>query len=747
MEEEIITPEEEVFDYNKLRYILDKDGYIFHASFGGLVVCDLGECTEYIGDIPEGYSTIEEWFEGENDKLNAWKIVDDNLVFDNVRYEQLQARYKAEADDNRTVVYKEIKNITSIVDEDVYEKYMQSSSNLAKISSANDSNKFASKFIYLKANENIKGTIQIKFNNNNFLTNDATSKNESGISFAVNTDRSINMNGTSTDDIEFNIAGTNISIEPVLTFKKNVNYHLSSGGYVLKMFHYDGTDRTEIYSGTGGIINFTDNDKQVTQIVLYIPNGTVLKNKTIYPMLNLGTAAEPYIMYEGNVATIDLENYTFKTGDNIKIENGTPILNNEIYINNDLYIGDDFIIGGNFYELSSIDMPKTYKNTTYFYTDKDTSLYVTYPNITQNLEYENTQSKNGGFSVDKEGNVSLKDALLNGGIIKIFDKSGQLLLKLDTNGQKFYDTNNNEIGTIGVVREGNQDTLAFAMNVDWDSVDESKSMAWGLFDKDGNFMPIFYLKGYYGAEDSEYGGELIIEGNLSTETLEVVKDTITTGGVGVNIINANGDIIFSAETATPFFNLANLIFSYISDGGKQCIDFSDCILTNMKNVPQTDENLNYISGSANSHIFASFKDGGSVIIFENSSDKNLKKNIKETSKTALDKIKKIKHKEFNWKSNNKHQDIGYIAQEIKEIDESFVHYTKYKDQYGEEKENWQINTLSVLATATKAIQEQDEEIEQLKEKDKQKNELIQSLMKRLEKLENQLMKGEKHEKS
>lgn len=318
--------------------------------------------------------------------------------------------------------------------------------------------------------------------------------------------------------------------------------------------------------------------------------------------------------------------------------------------------------------------------------------------------------------------------------LNIYDQNNNMLMSLSQDGQKFYDTNGNEIGTIGVVREDSRDTLAFAMNVDWDSVNESKSMAWGYFDKKGKFLPVFHLVGTYGAETSEYGGKLAIEGGLSTESLEVIGNTIESGDTSFNIVDANGNTIFSADTSTPFFNIVNLILSYISDSGKQCIDFSDCVLTNMKNVPQTDENLNYISGSANSHIFASFKDGGSVIIFENSSDMNLKKNIKKSSHVALDKIKKIKHKEFDWKSNNKHQDIGYIAQEMKEIDESFVHYSKYKDQNGEEKENWQINTLSVLATVTKAIQEQNKEIEELKKKDKQKDEQINQLQNEINEL-------------
>lgn len=106
MEEEIIVPEEEVFAYDKLRYILDKNSYVCHASLGGLIVCDLGECTEYNGEVPSGYSTIEEWYDREIEKLNAWKIVEGNLVYDENRYSEIQKRCEKEEEENTPSTHK-----------------------------------------------------------------------------------------------------------------------------------------------------------------------------------------------------------------------------------------------------------------------------------------------------------------------------------------------------------------------------------------------------------------------------------------------------------------------------------------------------------------------------------------------------------------------------------------------------------------------------------------------------------------
>ena len=59
-----------------------------------------------------------------------------------------------------------------------------------------------------------------------------------------------------------------------------------------------------------------------------------------------------------------------------------------------------------------------------------------------------------------------------------------------------------------------------------------------------------------------------------------------------------------------------------------------------------------------------------------SSDIRLKDNIKDSEVTAMDLIKKIKVRQFDWNDNSQngylmstHQDIGFIADELEELDE------------------------------------------------------------------------------
>ena len=311
MEEEIITPEEEVFDYHKLRYILNSDGYVHHASLGGLIVCDLGECTEYNGEIPSGYETIEEWLDSEIDKLNAWKIVDGNLLFDENKYAELNARCKQEEIDNSPVYHHELYGLQQKIEEiqDISNSRYSKSSATGKVIFIKDVIKTFPKIKITDINPYIFNKIDLISTGKNMLFNDAATQTIAGVEFRQNEDRSITINGTSTENIEYPIGGTSSNTIPFLCFKKGLDYFLSSNNYQIKMYNFDGTDRTEVYSGTGGIINFTDENKVVTQIVLCIPSGTTIEDVTIYPQLEFGNSASEYETFIYNQYNIDFSEY------------------------------------------------------------------------------------------------------------------------------------------------------------------------------------------------------------------------------------------------------------------------------------------------------------------------------------------------------------------------------------------------------------------------------------------------------
>lgn len=71
-----------------MRYILNDSGYIEEISFTHGIVCNNKTCIEYTGSVPEGYESLAEW--SDNANINAYKIVDENLVYDSTEDTRLQ---------------------------------------------------------------------------------------------------------------------------------------------------------------------------------------------------------------------------------------------------------------------------------------------------------------------------------------------------------------------------------------------------------------------------------------------------------------------------------------------------------------------------------------------------------------------------------------------------------------------------------------------------------------------------------
>ena len=77
-----------------MRYILDDNGYIDSVSCTPFNCKDKG-CTEYTGEIPEDYETLQEW--ACNANIRAYKIVSNNLVYDAAKAAELEAEWERAA--------------------------------------------------------------------------------------------------------------------------------------------------------------------------------------------------------------------------------------------------------------------------------------------------------------------------------------------------------------------------------------------------------------------------------------------------------------------------------------------------------------------------------------------------------------------------------------------------------------------------------------------------------------------------
>ena len=97
------------------------------------------------------------------------------------------------------------------------------------------------------------------------------------------------------------------------------------------------------------------------------------------------------------------------------------------------------------------------------------------------------------------------------------------------------------------------------------------------------------------------------------------------------------------------------------------------------------------------------------------SDGRLKANIQPTQVSALDEIARFKHRAFQWKDGGKFEKIGYIAQELEQIDPDYVERIPQKDMNGNVLDyRLQINEHRIIPLLTKAMQELAEENKELR---------------------------------
>ena len=288
MEEEVITPEEETFEYNKLRYILDKNGYVCHASIGGLIVCDLGECTEYIGEVPNGYSSIEEWYDKEIEKINAWKIIDGNLVYDENKYKELQKQYEIEAEENQCSTHRWVKDRLKISNSVVTDELsLETSGNSLLI--LNDAGNY--EIPELKIESVLVPSVNVISSNKNILGIEAVTTTINGVTITINTDGTITLNGTSTDAIEFNLNGSSDNVDMLYLIKNNIGYAISglTNNVSLSLYSNDGTDRTLVGTHYNGIVNLSETHV-ITQTTLNIASGVTFEKVVISPQIEIGEA-------------------------------------------------------------------------------------------------------------------------------------------------------------------------------------------------------------------------------------------------------------------------------------------------------------------------------------------------------------------------------------------------------------------------------------------------------------------------
>lgn len=313
--------------------------------------------------------------------------------------------------------------------------------------------------------------------------------------------------------------------------------------------------------------------------------------------------------------------------------------------------------------------------------------------------------------------------------LAILDKDKNVMMALDKNGQHFYKSDGNTVfGEMGVQTVDKQNYISFAVPTDYGKSVED-GMAWGVItSSDDKFWPIMYIKNFTMPPKNSEGctGEMVLDG------CDLVLNSANAGIVATNI-KMHGDAmpgLYIDDTST-----GQLLLSIIPQIGKiyPSISILDKIsfyvdLAGSHTLRIGEENCNCTLSDdgfivcRRLHVEGNITATGEVI--SNSSIK-VKKNIERYQSRALDEILKTDIYMFNYKSEEKSKKtIGTIIGDG---------YNCSKEIISSNKEG--INLYSMVSIAYKAIQEQQDEIEKLQAKDKEKDNIIQSLIKRIETLE------------
>ena len=328
----------------------------------------------------------------------------------------------------------------------------------------------------------------------------------------------------------------------------------------------------------------------------------------------------------------------------------------------------------------------------------------------------------------------------NNASFAILDSNKKVLMSLDKTGQHFYKSDGTTIfGDMGVQKEDNDQYIAFSVFADYNQK-LSNGMAWGIKTKsDNKFHPIFYIKNFEMAEkasDASYG-ELVLA------SCNILLDGISTGIIGGNIkmyadevnsaiqfINTDTNTILLSistqdlESGYAKIKLLDNISVYKNVGGTNSFRFGS---GNNYTLIEDDGSISAYGGTIRfgitgrevsfdlyvknmASIYGNLNVNGNVYANNISSDRRIKDNIKDCDVKALDIINKFQHKQFDKKDDGKHYNIGYIAQDMEQIDPNFIIKREKTDTL---EERYYINELPIIATLSKAIQELSQQVKAL----------------------------------
>ena len=705
MEEEIITPEEETFDYHKLRYILNSDGYICHASIGALVVCDLGECTEYTGDIPEGYETIEEWYDEELERLNAWKIVEGNLVYDENKYNELQRQYEKESKENQCATHKYVNERLKIVS-DICDEELALNTNVAETIEINNALNSVISKVKITPLEKTDGKLLIKSTNANMLENKAVANTINGVTFTINEDRSIEIDGTSTEDIELIINGSLENTSELFFIKKNIKY-VQCGlaqNVAINLYSNDGTDIELVSSMGNGTINLNAT-KYITYVTLKIEKGKTFKELTVYPMLTIGEEKD-YVPYQGSEAIIDLQEKSFMGVDYIEVEkeNVTIYKCSCLYPSDDLFPSEDLYPSEDWETIhTDTTLLNTYENLTIVQCDKEVNMQATYFSNTSLIERV-AKLEIGAEEIKAEVSKKVEQKEMEAAINI---KANEITSKVS----ETYETKANATTNYSELKQ-TATSLQSQINSNNTNISKLNQTATNI-----------------SSEVSKKVGndEIISKINQSAETVTINANKVSLSGKTINLTSDNISMSSNCLSVDRYGRMQ--LRDSESAGSSLEITSSDnssyhtgiystgALFEGPSGIIRIDADFGYAGGfikvapSESDSNYTSIQNGSvSAMTVTQRSKQSIKKNIEKYNENATDIVKNSEIYTYNFVSENDNdkKHIGFV------IADNGGNYKTPEQVISKDREG--ISNYDMTSILWKAVQELQSEIENLKER-------------------------------
>lgn len=163
----------------------------------------------------------------------------------------------------------------------------------------------------------LTGVDSVQVCGNNLFVNKATEgTTNNGVTFTLNSDKSITVNGTNTSSSRS--AGYHTSGGFINTDIAPGTYIISGGSapVVVEVVIYKANGETEYFSSSlrSKVFNIEDGDILKQSYVL-VRAGQTADNVKVYPMLNVGSTALPYEPYNGSITQLPIPRELHRIGD------------------------------------------------------------------------------------------------------------------------------------------------------------------------------------------------------------------------------------------------------------------------------------------------------------------------------------------------------------------------------------------------------------------------------------------------